>query len=231
MQYIMLCSREAQEYQVIGIKSEWKGPTFSRLNLCIQILESIVNEHPVTIYPGRMSASPTRKVSPNNLTNPIDRPLKNGINGTDSFCMESSEDDSLQYHNLPSSVLIYNKPCPMSLGNEIIKSPTSSVFTASNNNELMYISQPNLSMDKNSDLIDGLSLYSSSPPSLYSPPLPASPVTHSEQESLTNDENLTDYHATTDDEENLFEDHERVHQFIKFTNRRYLIKYSIIHSW
>lgn len=159
-----------------------------------------------------MSASPTRKVSPNNLTNQIDRPLKNGVNGNDSNCMESSEDDSLQYHNLPSSVLVYNKQCPMSLGNDILQSPTSSVFTASNNNELMYISQPNLSMDKNSDLIDGLSLYSSSPPSLYSPPLPASPVTHSEPESLTNDENLTDYHATTDDEENHFEDHERVRQ-------------------
>lgn len=172
-----------------------------------------MNEHPVTIYPGRMSASPTRKVSPNNLTNQIDRPLKNGVNGNDSACMESSEDDSLQYHNLPSSVLVYNKQCPMSLGNDILQSPTSSVFTASNNNELMYISQPNLSMDKNSDLIDGLSLYSSSPPSLYSPPLPASPVTHSEQESLTNEENLTDYHATTtDDEETNFEDHERVRE-------------------
>lgn len=161
-----------------------------------------------------MSASPTRKVSPNNLTNHIDRPLKSGVNGNDSNCMESSEDDSLQYYNLPSSVLVYNKQCPMSLGNDILQSPTSSVFTASNNNELMYISQPNLSMDKNSDLIDGLSLYSSSSPSLYSPPLPASPVTHSEQESLTNEENLTDYHATTDDEENNFDDNERVRRFI-----------------
>lgn len=165
-----------------------------------------------------MSTSPTRKVSPNSLTNQIERPLKNGVNGNDSMCMESSEDDSLQYHhhNVPS-VLAYNKQCPMSLGNDTLQSPSSSVFTASNNNELMYISQPNLSLsNKNSDLIDGLSLYSSSPPSLYSPPLPASPVTHSEPESLTNEENLTDYHATTDDEENHFEEHERVSDLLSY---------------
>lgn len=156
--------------------------------------ETIVNEHPVTIYPGR--ASPTKKVPPRTLPGLLERHRDVCRNSIDSLQEQVAQDNSgskNSMNNIDSS-LEYDEQTIRSI---IIRSPTNPEINTVYNKTLTILpcmkSEEHKTDDEefSDDSLEGSSL-PPPPQSPFVPPKPSlsAPVTPSKRGSIAWEINL-----------------------------------------
>lgn len=170
--------------------------------------DTIVNEHPVTIYPGR--ASPQRKIPPRTLPGSIERHrevCRNHESGNGDCDIDGNE-DSPSSESSPENMIIKNEldlsPPPTSFLNQSIFMNSShmnrmrrKVNRKTNNND--HNNDDDASEDFSDDSLEDTSLPPPPPPPVVPPPPSLScPVTPSKRSSIAWDINLDDLNSSED---------------------------------
>lgn len=163
--------------------------------------DTIVNEHPVTIYPGR--ASPQRKIPPRTLPGSIERHrevCRNHENGNGDGCEDSPSSSSPE--NIIKNELDLSPP-PTSFLNQSIFMNSSHLnrLRRKVNRKLNSNDHNNddASEDFSDDSLEDTSLPPPPPPPVVPPPPSLScPVTPSKRNSIAWDINLDDLNSSED---------------------------------
>ncbi|XP_059619219.1 uncharacterized protein LOC132263461 isoform X4 [Phlebotomus argentipes] len=213
-----------------------------------KIPEPIVNEHPVTIYPGR--ASSPRRVASRNASSSVERHRDIRKNSShleydqqDSATSASSASSDESNHLSPPMAIISNSPSAQQLLQQqelLSKSPPSSIIMQKNINNLNRIKVRHGHHKNNSINFDGTvgtatrtsdsddfsddSLEETSlpppppPPVVPPPPTLSAPVTPSKRGSIAWEINLDDSVSGTDEPPKVAQSHESINA--KFSGRR-----------